>query len=330
MHYTLTEDDIAAVRRIWQEHGDDPLGPKSPLFYDEHWALVAQLGPGLRRTLERFRRTESAAACVIHGFPVSDAEVGPTPPSWEAALAGRTADHDFLLALCGLALGDPFTWSTLQNSSIIQNLMPVRGDEKLQNGHSSDVFLEFHTEDGFHPDRCDYLLLFGVRNQDHVPTCLASVTDVELTPRHRSILSEPRFHIRPDDEHIRQLARHHPDSPVLAQAIAMRDAPPAVQVLSGDLANPYLRIDRPFMSCADSDSEEALDALMTQLRAHVQDVVVAAGDLLIVDNYRAVHGRRPFRSRYDGTDRWLKRMIVSRDLRRTAGRRSGNASRVLF
>lgn len=38
------------------------------------------------------------------------------------------------------------------------------------------------------------------------------------------------------------------------------------------------------------------------------------GDLLVVDNRRAIHGRSAFPARYDGFDRWLQRMYVARDL----------------
>lgn len=41
------------------------------------------------------------------------------------------------------------------------------------------------------------------------------------------------------------------------------------------------------------------------------------GEVLVVDNDLVVHGRVPFRARYDGTDRWLKRASV-----RVPGRRS--------
>ncbi|MEJ3744943.1 TauD/TfdA family dioxygenase [Actinomycetes bacterium KLBMP 9797] len=39
-------------------------------------------------------------------------------------------------------------------------------------------------------------------------------------------------------------------------------------------------------------------------------VALAPGDLLIVDNDAMVHGRVAFRARYDGTDRWIKRVLV--------------------
>ena len=45
-----------------------------------------------------------------------------------------------------------------------------------------------------------------------------------------------------------------------------------------------------------------------------QRVVLSDGDVLVIDNDRAVHGRTPFVPRYDGTDRWLKRALVVREL----------------
>jgi hypothetical protein len=41
------------------------------------------------------------------------------------------------------------------------------------------------------------------------------------------------------------------------------------------------------------------------------------GEVLVVDNDVVVHGRVPFRARFDGTDRWLKRASVRVPGRRT-------------
>ena len=69
---------------------------------------------------------------------------------------------------------------------------------------------------------------------------------------------------------------------------------------------------------------------MAELERVQQEVVVDPGTLLIIDNYLAVHGRQPFRSRYDGTDRWLKKLPVSRNLRRGLGLASEHGHRVLL
>ncbi len=68
---------------------------------------------------------------------------------------------------------------------------------------------------------------------------------------------------------------------------------------------------------------------MRAIEEQLTDVVLEAGEICFIDNYRAVHGRRPFEARYDGTDRWLKRLIITRDLRKSRRRRPTGTSRFL-
>ena len=59
-------------------------------------------------------------------------------------------------------------------------------------------------------------------------------------------------------------------------------------------------------------------------------VVLEPGDLLVVDNNVAVHGRSPFTARFDGTDRWLQRSFVVADLAPSAGERDGRVITTQF
>ncbi len=331
--YVLGSAEAEEVRRLAATLHKRGCDPGSPDFYDQHWSAVESLPVGLRRFLEGFRRTESSVACLVRGLPVDDQAIGPTPGHWETAAASdRAINEELMLALCGIGLGEPFTWATLQSGRIVQNVLPIAGDEGLQNGYGSKALLEFHTEDGFHPHRCDYLLLLGLRNPDRVPTTIASVRDIELGARDREVLGRNCFCIMPDDEHIRQLAERSPRHPALAEMIRMRDRPEPVAVLTGDPSQPYLRVDRPFMRCTDGDAEAqaALDRLMAELERVQQDVVVGPGTLLVLDNYLAVHGRKSFRVRADGTDRWLKKVTVRRDLRRSAATAGTGSHRILI
>ncbi|MGW7488588.1 guanitoxin biosynthesis L-enduracididine beta-hydroxylase GntD [Streptomyces sp. NPDC054786] len=326
LEYTLSPQeaaDLAEAARWAVESCGSPLEEE---FYEQAWRHDGLLPAGLRAFLQEFRYREPATACLVHGLPVDDAEIGPTPDHWLDAITGKAArGQETMLALCGLVLGDPFGWATLQEGSIVQNVLPIRGEEDRQSGYGSEALLEFHTEDGFHPHRCDYLMLLGLRNPDAVPTIVASVRDVQLDDQDRAILSQERYHILPDAEHIRQLATSDPDHPALGKLRRMESDPAPVSVLFGDVLAPYLRIDRPFMRCAGDDPEAtaALDRLMAELTRVQQEIAVGPGSLLVVDNYRAAHGRRAFRARFDGADRWLKKLTVSRNLRRgLAGYRS--------
>lgn len=327
--YTLGLAEIRAIDALIDNVMELGADPGAESFYARSWELVAALPDGLRRFLHEFRSGESTAAALVHGLPVDDTQIGPTPADWRtAAASGQGWREECFLALVAMAMGEPFTWSTLQGGRMIQNVLPMQGEESEQSGHGQ-VLLEWHTEDGFHPNRCDYLMLFGARNHTGVPTTLASVQDVELSDERREILSQERFHILPDDEHLHQLAAVDPDHPGLARMRELRDNPRPVAVLFGAPDDPYLRIDPYFMRCAEGDqpAELALKELIAELDAAQQDVVVGQGSLLIVDNFRAVHGRRAFKARFDGTDRWLKKIVVSRDLRASRGLRASSSSR---
>lgn len=312
---TLRETEVDDILDVVQECATSGISPVQPEFYRTFEGCAELLPPRLLRFLRDFRDDGAVAVCQVHGFPVDHAVAGPTPEHWERPEGlSATLHSDIYLALCGFALGDPFSWATLQYGRMIQDIFPIRGDERCESGHGSEGFLSFHTDDAFRPDRADYLLLFGIRNTDVVPTFVAAVRDVELDPRDRQLLSEPRFHIRPDDEHIRQLELRAPGDPALERAIGMRDRPEPVPVLYEDEDGPHVRLDLPFMRVIGGDlvTEQALNRLRAELNRVRRPLVAAAGTLLLLDNRSVAHARSSFTPRYDGTDRWLRKLIVSR------------------
>ncbi|WP_225821761.1 TauD/TfdA family dioxygenase [Streptomyces naphthomycinicus] len=334
VEYELSASEADELRELAERVGTWGEDPVTAAFYDRARPAVERLPNGLRAFLEGFA-AEQAAACLIHGLPEPEPPVRPTPAHWREAAADRsTAGRETLLALCAMTLGEPYTWATLQSGRLIQDVLPIAGDEKRQNGHSSDTLLEFHTEDGFHDSRYDFLLLMGLRNHDRIPTTVASIRDVDLDETDQELLRRPNFHILPDDEHVRQMeALGGPGHPALHKMRRMQRHPEPVAVLFGDEKHPYLRLDRPFMRSADGDpaAERALDRLVDALAAARRDIVVEAESVLVVNNHLAVHGRMPFTARYDGTDRWLKKLGVGREPRNGDARHGAPAGpRVLF
>ena len=77
------------------------------------------------------------------------------------------------------------------------------------------------------------------------------------------------------------------------------------------------------------EAQAALDELIRQVDEVIEDHALAPGDFIFVDNYKAVHGRKPFKAHYDGTDRWLKRVNITRDLRKSRDGRLSPDSRVI-
>jgi Fe(II)/alpha-ketoglutarate-dependent arginine beta-hydroxylase len=201
--------------------------------------------------------------------------------------------------------------------------------------------LLWHTEDAFHPYRADYIGLMCLRNPFRTETTVADMDDIAIPEDTLKILFEDRFVFHPDEAHF----PHNRDpnatvvpgtEAVLARSYArieqMARHPEKVAVLFGDPASPYVRLDSDAIDrrAADPEAAAALDVFMGEVDRHLSGVILEPGDVMFVDNYRAVHGRQPFRANFDGRDRWLKRVNIARDLRRSREARTSATSRVVY
>jgi Fe(II)/alpha-ketoglutarate-dependent arginine beta-hydroxylase len=293
----------------------------------------------VRAAVTDFKLREPASGILIlSGYGVDGARLGRTPPHWkQRSHPSVTLREEMLLVLCGQLLGDVIAWATQQDGFLVHDILPIPGHEGEQVGTGSEQTLWWHTEDAFHPLRGDYLGMMCLRNPDHVATTYASLEGLDLPERYLDRLFEPHYTIRPDYSHSLEKRGSGHDGlgasleAAYARIARMAQEPARVPVLSGDRSSPYICIDPFFMDPADDpEAQEALDALVRALDGRLEDVVLEPGDICFIDNFKAVHGRRAFRARYDGEDRWLKRVNVVRDLRKSRAVRPSAASRTIF
>jgi Fe(II)/alpha-ketoglutarate-dependent arginine beta-hydroxylase len=325
------ECQVRQVRQTYSSTDDD--------FMQDAPVVAAELPRTLRSALNEFKMGERAGALVIHGLPIDEKSIGPTPGHWDEVQVRRPPGApEAILLLAAQLLGDPIGWATQQSGRIVHDIEPSRGHEYEQLGSGSLADLFWHTEEAFHPYRADYIGLLCLRNPDTVATTFASLDGISLPPKQWAVLFEPRFLIRPDPSHLpeHQGAAQVAHDPQLVRrargrAIRMEEAPEPVAVLFGDPRRPYLRIDPAFMqSSGDAEADEALAALAREISQHMDEVALQAGDLLFLDNYRVVHGRKSFTARFNGTDRWLKRVCITRDLRKSRAYRTDPRSHVIY
>lgn len=246
-----------------------------------------------------------AGVTVIGQLPLSDAELGQTPVDWRQAAAwagdpGRASSSfalDITMLLLARCAGEPFGWEGQQGGRLVNNIVPTPGHEQEQSGASSTVLLCPHTEDAFHPGRANLLMLGCLRNPNRVGTTVSSVRRVELDAAQRNLLSVRRLPILPD-------VSYGTDFP--------RDPAPPVATLGDDDGQLTLRFDPAYtpLDTADHEYRAAYDHLATELERVCITAALGPGELLLVDNDVVVHGRVPFTPRYDGTDRWLKRVNI--------------------
>lgn len=248
-----------------------------------------------------------SGALLVKGIPVGRLPLTPPTPT---APTGKDRTSEFALLTVARRLGQPVGYQPEHGGDLVQNLVPVRGTETHQVSTSSRVALMFHTEAAFHPHRPRYLLLLCLRGDPTAVTTLASIHEVvdQLPADVVDILFEPRFRTAVDESY-------------LHGRLDALGAP--MPVLAGARSKPSMVFDADLMVGTDGAADEALQVLGRAVSANHTGVALEPGDLLVIDNTVAVHGRTPYRPRFDGTDRWLQRAFVASDLAPSAADREG-------
>ena len=323
LELTITAEESQEIRNLVAGISTAHKIIDSPEFLDKATPLSHQLPKRLCEIVNEFRlRDDGYGVMVIRGFPIDDEKIGPTPSTWrDRSNPSRTHEEELFLALCGTLLGDLVSWSSEQNGYLVHDVLPIKEFEKSQLGWSSDVDMIVHVEEAFSPYCPDYLLLMCMRNPESIGTTINTVADLDLDKLDLDALFGENFIVRPDHAHL--------EGEITREEEAKN--PPKTAIFFGDRRAPYIRLDPPYMEAnGNGRARDALESLLREVRAKRTHLRLHPGEIAVIDNFRAVHGREPFKARYDGTDRWLKRVKVTRDLRKSRASRSSATSRTIL
>jgi len=288
----------------------------APVVDDTGWQALARatschLPVRLLEAIRGFRNDPGVdGTLTIANLPIAPAALPPTP-TVPGSLERAATVPATLATLLGQQLGEIIAYRDEKQGALVQNVVPVRSLAASQSNGGS-VPLELHTENAFHPHRPDYVGLLCLRpaHADQVGTQVASIRRAIalLGAGSRTTLREARF---------------------------LTAAPPSFRsagtlgphpVLSGSPDDPDMCVDFHATSALDDGAAAALSLLREALTEVRSDLVLRPGDMVFVDNRLVVHGRVAFSPRYDGNDRWLHRVFVQLDNRRTRPHRSDNGS----
>ena len=266
------------------------------------WAQQAasRLPSRLVSVLLDFRaRSNEFGTLLFRDLPI-DAVLPPTPQDGRPSSEKGTRVSEGVLLTILSVLGELLCYADEKEGALVQNVIPVQWKEDTQENTGS-AYLEFHTEDGFHPYRPDYVALLGLR-PDHnhrAETATACIRRVlPKLPNHAiEILRRPLFRIRASTSFGTTWSRTLP-------------------ILTGHLLDPDMTIDFFLMEPLSPEADWSFRLLKRYLLQETVSVVLEPGDLILVDNALAAHARTGFDARYDGYDRWLQRAFAVRDSRR--------------
>ncbi|WP_317441115.1 TauD/TfdA family dioxygenase [Streptomyces collinus] len=291
---------FAELRRAADARGDDALVQTAHV----HGGLLPKR---LLAVLSDFRRFGNPhGVLTLRNLPVT-AGLPPTPSTAESVADSCTPSVAALLLVMS-RLGDPIAYAEEKRGALVQDVCPVPGEEDQQQNTGS-VYFKLHSENAFLEHRPDFIGLLCLR-EDHERSAASITSSIRqalplLTDEQITVLREPRFRTR--------LA------PSFCRDGREQVYLPPVPVLAGPERSPTLCVDFDDTAPCDEVARTAFDALHEALQKVRREFVLRPGDLAIVDNSTAVHGRSAFTPRYDGKDRWLQRLFVVHSIRPALG-----------
>jgi len=301
----LEDQDVCSTLSVLSDLIDDTVGH---VVGDPRWMVAAQhawhrFPVALRHTISEFRGDSGPfASLVIRGF-AELCQSSQGTPTLQSTGQQEPALPSALLSALAYGLGSPIAYEAEKHGALVHNVAPIRGLEAFMGNAGSKQTLEFHVENAFHTARPDHISLLCIR-PDHDKQARLTVGSITLALR---IIDETTIAALFRDAFITAPPPSFGNQSRPSQTHA---------VLKGAHDDPDLTVDFAATTSNDPACQRALTTLRTALESTVVGLTLDSGDLAIVDNRRAVHGRSPFTPRYDGKDRWLQRIYSVVDNRK--------------
>jgi len=304
----LHTEDQRRINEFLRRHAFNPFESNASFehFLNQSFLLLNVLPSEVITALLEFRRNgNDDGVLVIRGLPIDDRRIGLTPQHWSMKYQMKQY-YETEMYLLGVAsiLGEVFSFSTQHEGNLVQNVVPLQADMYDQVGTGSKVFLEWHTEDAFHKLAADFIGLLCLRSNIAAATTFASIRMMDIPDKYKHCLFQRKFQAGIDKAH---------------GGSGRPEDGPVISILSGRYDDPELRIDTSCVRAlpGETEAQAALDYLIEEMSSVARQLVLHQGDLLFMDNKRVVHGRTAFTPRFDGTDRWLQRVSIATDFRKS-------------
>jgi L-asparagine oxygenase len=192
---------------------------------------------------------------------------------------------------------------------LFQDVIPTKSMSNNQTSLGSNTELEIHTEQAFSTLRPDFLSLACLRGDVQAKTYILPVQKIieNISEEEKQLLREPLWNTGVDLSF-----------KLNGNEFIEGDIRGPLHILYGSYSDPYLIFDQDLMTGTCLKSISMIQKIIDIYYGHRISHNLRSGEIIIVDNRRAVHGRSPFFPKFDGADRFLVRCFSVLDYEKSA------------
>uniref|UniRef100_A0A6C0D7B5 TauD/TfdA-like domain-containing protein n=1 Tax=viral metagenome TaxID=1070528 RepID=A0A6C0D7B5_9ZZZZ len=252
---------------------------------------------------------------LFDGFSIEDTTHMKTPYNNNEKI-GETTNLAKIQGILISTIGELVAYEAEGHGKLFQDIIPMKSMEKKQMSLSSGAELEIHTEQAFSKLRPDILSLACIRGDPDAFTYILPVKSIIKNLSHSEIelLRKPLWMTSVDFSF-----------KLCGQEFIEGDVRGPMPIISGPEEDPRLLFDQDLMSGITEEAHQMIAKIVDIYYTHRIRHNLIPGQIIFIDNNRAVHGRSPFSPKYDGTDRFLVRCFATFDYKKSAyARNSGS------
>lgn len=289
------------------------------LFCRQSTALSKFVSTHIYDALLQFTKVGTNTGFLLFkNFPVDNDSIPKTPEGNTFNIGGNTLLARVQSILLS-AISEIISYEAECRGCLFQDVVPIQSMEKLQTSLSSDIELEIHTEQAFSQLRPDILSLACLRGDPNAYTYVLPVHNIleNISIHERSLLNMPLWKTGVDLSFKMQCSE-----------FIDGDVRGPLPILYGKENDPFLIFDQDLMTGTTPRATTMIKDICNIYYKNRISYCLQPGDIILIDNRRAVHGRSSYIPKYDGNDRFLIRCFSTLDYEKSEYARSGEGRMV--
>ena len=304
----LTDDEIEVMKNLAMNISENPS--LAPDLYCSQVKSASQHFPQrLRALLQNFAdKGSNTGFLLIRRIPVG--EIPSTPENNNCKIGEQTTLAKIQSIFVSI-ISSMIAYEAEGYGRLFQDVIPVKSMEKNQTSISSSVELEIHTEQAFSKLRPDILSLACLRGNEKAYTYILPVQSIinNVTETELEMLKTPLWNTGVDLSF--KLNGHEFIEGDIRGPMSIIRGNKDPRLENEDprliIDDPLLVFDQDLMTGITDESNEMIKKIVDIYYKHRLSHNLTPGEIIFIDNNRAVHGRSPFTPKYDGLDRFLVR-----------------------
>jgi L-asparagine oxygenase len=315
----LTNDEIDSLLHLASKITASP-SLQTELFCSQSKEHSRNIPERLKDLLVQFsKKGTSTGFLLIKTIPFDINTIPPTPFKSETNKIGENTVLARIQSLFINFISNIISYEAESNGHLFQDIYPVKGMEKQQTSVGSSTELEIHTEQAFSKLKPDILCLSCLRSNPDAKTYILPVTSIteNMDANEVQLLWQP-------------LWKTGVDLSFKLNNIEFieGDIRGPLSILSGSNDDPILTFDQDLMFGITPESKPFIQKIVDIYYSKRNYHILQPGEIVLIDNLRAVHGRSPFLPKYDGNDRFIIRCFGVYDYEFTKYARLNNSHMV--